>query len=376
MALRRWDDWRFVLLHVALSRLLYIGVGVTTPLLVDAAPTTYLHQLAEPAVQALRDLLIHGDSAWYRRIVDEGYAAIPFDASEQRDWAFFPLFPVLTILAGGTQASGILVANLALVAAARLLAAEVRTGWGGIAARWTVLFVLYQPFSGMLSSFRPEAILLLAAVGAWVAARRGRWWVAWLFVAAATLTRSQGLLVALLLIDPLLAQRPLWRARAIPIVVGALFPILALAGFSAYLGALTGEPLAWARIQAAWGRTGFDPVELLRTYWPPVWTRYAWDFAALNALILAALLGAAVRLALVRQAGAGLFAAAWGLGAALLGATLTSMGRYATTVFPVPVLLATDRRLRRIRLPALVVSTALLAGVAAWTGLGLRAVLP
>jgi hypothetical protein len=374
--LRRRDDWVFLVVHLVLSRLLYLGVGITTPLLLDAAPTTYLHQLAEPAGQALRDLLIHGDSVWYHGIVQDGYTVMPFDASEQRNWAFFPLYPFLTILAGGSHLSGILVANLALVAASRLLMAEVRSGWGGIAARWVVLFLLYQPFSGMFSSYRPESILLLAAVGAWVAARRGQWWVAWLCVAAATMTRSQGILVTVLLLDPLIAQRSLWRARALPIVVGAAFPLLALGAFSGYLASITGEPLAWARILQAWGRTSPDPLRLLQTFWPRMWTRYAWDFVPLNALILAVLLLAAARLAALRQIGAALFATGAGLGAALLGSTLISIGRYATAAFPVPVLLATDRRLRRLRLPILVASTALLAGVAAWTGLGIRGVLP
>ncbi len=260
--LREWraSDWWFVLVQFALSRALYLAVGVATTLLLAAEPTERLADLVGPAWDAVRSLLVHGDSYWYRSIVQDGYTVMPFDASEARNWAFFPLFPVLVTLVGGSQAAGIALANVAALVATRLLMAEVRTGWGRGVARWTVLFLLFQPFSGMFSSFRPESLLLLFAVGAWVAARRGHWWLAFVCVALATLTRSQGVVVALLLIDPLWAQRDVLRRRPWPILLGPLLPIAALVGFSAYLGSLTGDPLAWAHIQAAWGRDGFDPL--------------------------------------------------------------------------------------------------------------------
>jgi hypothetical protein len=372
----RASDWWFVIVQFALSRVLYLGVGIATTLLVAAGPTERLADLAGPAWDALRSLLVHGDSVWYRRIVEDGYTAMPFDASEQRNWAFFPLYPALVVLTGGSVAGGIILANLFGLAAARLLMAEVRAGWGRIIARWTILFLLFQPFSGMFSSFRPESLLLFFAVGAWVAGRRGHWWLAWLCVGLATLTRSQGVLVALLLIDPLWAQRDALRKRPWPVILGPLLPIAALAGFSGYMGWLTGDPLAWARIQAAWGRAGFDPLGLLDAYWPPLFVRYSWDFALLNSLILAGALGCAVALLHLRRYGEALFTLAWAGGAAAFGASTIAMGRYVTTIFPIPLVLAAHPRLRRFRVGILVTFAALLAGVGAWIGLGLRAVMP
>jgi hypothetical protein len=151
---------------------------------------------------------------------------------------------------------------------------------------------------------------------------------------------------------------------------------MALGGFSWYLGTLTGDPLAWAHIQAAWGRVGFDPLRLIGTYWPPYFVRYSWDFAFLNWIVLVVVLSGALALVTLRRYGMALFSAAWVLVAATFGASTIALGRYAVVTFPVAIAFATHRRLRRYRVALLVVMTALLFGVGAWTALGIRAVMP
>jgi hypothetical protein len=370
------SDTGFVVGQFLLSRAIYLAGGLLTALLVSAGPTERLHRLIGPAGNALYGLLVHGDGGWYLRIVRNGYEAIPFSADAQHDWAFFPLYPILVRLLGGEVIAGIVLANVLALLAALLLVTEVRAIATRPAARWTVLFVLYWPFSGMLSSFRPESLLLLLAVATWALGRRGHWWAAWLCVGLATLTRPQGLLVALLLMDPVRARRAEIRRHPLPLVAGALIPLVALGAFSWYLGTLTGDPLAWAHIQAAWGRTGFDPLRLIGTYWPPYFVRYAWDFAFLNWIILIVMLAGAVLLVRLRRPGMALFSAAWILVAVSLGASTIALGRYAAVVFPVAIAAATHRGLRRYRVTILTVMAALLFGVGAWTALGIRAVQP
>ena len=369
------SDTAFVVGHFALSRLIYLAGGVLTAMLMASGPTERLVGLAGPAADAVGDLLIHGDSGWYRRIMADGYEAIPFSDDAQHSWAFFPLFPLLARLVGG-QLGGIVLANLFALLAARLLLGEVRATSSRSAGRWTVLFVLYWPFAGMLSSFRPESLFLLLAVATWALARRGHWWAAWLCIALATMTRPQGLLVALLLIDPVRAQWAQVRRALIPLIAGAAFPLIGLAAFSWYLGTLTGDPLAWVHIQAAWGRMGFDPLRLVGTYWPPYFVRYTWDFSFLNWIILVGVLGGSVVLVTLRRYGMALFSATSLLIAAIFGANTIAMGRYAAVTFPIAIAFASHRRLRRYRVAILTVMTALLFGVGAWTALGIRAVMP
>ena len=370
------SDTAFVLAHFLVSRAIYLTGGLLTAMLVASGPTEPLAALANPAGAAFHQLLMHGDGGWYQTIAVSGYEAIPFSATAQHNWAFFPLYPIVVRLLGGSLVAGIVVANLFTLAAVWLLLAETRATASPPVARWAVLFVLYWPFAGMLSSYRPESLLLLLAVATWALGRRGRWWAAWLAVALATMTRSEGIFVALLLLDPLWAQRATLRRNPWPVLVGAMFPLLGLAAFSWYLGTLTGDPLAWMHIEVAWGRVGFNPLDLLNAYWPPLFVKWEWDFAFLNWIVFGVVVAASVALISMRRYGFALFSFAWVVFPATFGASVIAMGRYATTVFPVAVLFAGHPWLRPHRATILAVMSALLFGVGAWTALGIKAVMP
>ena len=365
----------FVLAHFLVSRAIFLAGGILTAMLVASGGTEPLAALSGPAGDAFHRLLWNGDSGWYNTIAASGYEAIPFSATEQHNWAFFPLYPMIVKLLGGGFVSGIIVSNLCALAAVFLLLRETRATAPLPVARWTALFVLYWPFAGMLSGFRPESLLLLLAVATWALGRRGRWWAAWLAVALATMTRPQGILIALLLIDPLWAQRATVRRHPWPLLIGATFPLIALGGFSAYLGLLTGDAFAWTNIQVAWGRVGFDPLVLLDRYWPPVFVRGTWDFAFLNWIVVGVVLAASVALLSMRRYGFALFSFMWVASAAALGMTVIAMGRIATTAFPVAVAFAAHPWLRPHRATILGVMSALLFGMGAWTAMNIKAVM-
>src|SRR5688572_14962556 len=164
-----------------------------------------IEALAETAGDALGRLVLHGDGVWYLGLIRDGYAPGPFTTGVLNNWAFFPFFPLVVGLLGGSVVAGLVVTNGATLVASRLLMAQVGADGGRRASRWTVLLLLYWPFSNMLSSFRPEAIILLASVGAWILARRGRWWAAWLCVAVAALCRPPGIVVGVLVIAEAIA---------------------------------------------------------------------------------------------------------------------------------------------------------------------------
>jgi hypothetical protein len=374
-------DARFLLGHFVLSRAIYLGAGVLTAMLVatpDLASSTgslSLGRLAGTAAEATRNLLVFGDGDWYRTIVEDGYAPGPFDPTLRNNWPFFPLFPALVAVLGGSTAAGVLIANAATLVAARLLLGEVAADRGRIAGRWTVLFLLYWPFSNMLSAFRPEALILLGSVVAWVAARHGRWWWAWLGVAIAALARPPGLLIAIVVVAEAWRQAGRDRRARGKALAGAVLPVAGLVAFSLHQGAVVGDPLGWARAQAAWGR-GFDPIGTIAAYWTnPLFVRWRWDFALLNWVILAALLAAAARLVRRGDRTLGAYLAVYAAVPALTG-NVVAMGRYASTMFPAALLAATDRRTRTARVGLLVLFAALLGAVGAWTALELRPVLP
>jgi hypothetical protein len=373
-------DTAFVARQFVLSRLVYLAGGVMTMGVLDGTgkqALTFGAVLAR-APDTIHGLLLNADSGWYENIVKFGYLQMPFSAAQQENWAFFPLFPALVRLAGGTTAAGILIANLAALAACLLLSFEVRRSYGLVSARWTVLLLLFTPLSGVLSSYRPESLVLFFSVLAWVAARHDRWWLAWAAVALAALARPSGVVAGLLVLGPLLAtiRESGWAPKAAGRLAGVVLPIAAFAGFSIYLGMRTGNPLAWQAIQAAWGRTTLDPLSLLQRYWSdPLFIRVGWDFAALNWAILVIGCAAAVGLFARRFWSLSTFTLVSLLLSPLTGGVTQGLGRYATGVFPIFMEISSDRRVRRWRLLVLIVSAVLLALVGAWTVLGATAVL-
>lgn len=205
------------------------------------------------------------DGRWYRMVASSGYLLVP---GRQSDPAFFPLFPVLVravhALGIGYSASGLLLANAGfLVALVAFHALSEELLGEGIARRATVYLAVF-PFGYVFSMEYPESIVLALIAIAALAALRARWGMAAACAAAAALARPEGLFVAL----PLLAIA--WRQREIltparrGLALGAvLAPAAAIASFSAYLGSVLGDPMAWSQAQEAWGRH-FSPLGLVR----------------------------------------------------------------------------------------------------------------
>jgi hypothetical protein len=195
------------------------------------------------------------DSIYYLGIAAEGYHLQPI-RDAYLDWAFFPAYPLLVkgldvVLPGDVAVAGVVLAN-ALLLAAMVLVARLMTdhgeGRGVPAAMWLLVFAPGAVAFGMAYS---DSLLLAASAGAILAVRRGGaagTWIAALLLAVGTLSRPPGIL----LVVPLAIA--IWQADGIRsrryLLLGA--GPLALLGFSAYQGAVLGDPLAFLHAQAAW----------------------------------------------------------------------------------------------------------------------------
>src|SRR3954468_9737466 len=142
--------------------------------------------------------LAHWDAVWYLSIADSGYG----DTHSPRA-AFFPLYPLLARglgeVAGGSRGA-VLVASYAVALAAflaalvllhRLAALEL----GRRVADCTLLLLCAFPASFFFGAPYSESLFLLASVGAFLAARKGSWAWAGVAAAAASGTRSAGVLL-------------------------------------------------------------------------------------------------------------------------------------------------------------------------------------
>ncbi len=277
--LRVLPGWvvRDVFVPVAVTR----GVLLTVALLASALlPRDQGQGKFDYSPHAWINVWSRWDALWYLGIAEHGYQNQPGpgagEGASYTDVAFFPLYPALVKIvslvfgqhpsAGRILAAGIVVANLALLVVIGYLVALVRLDFDKATAARAGLYLLVFPSSLFLSAVYTESLFLAFTIAAFYHARRQQWWIVGALGAAAALTRLNGLLLVVPLAYEYLAQR---RFHPSSIRADILALGLIPAGFAAYplyLGWRFGDPLAFARAQAAWGRAPVPPWEMLREF--------------------------------------------------------------------------------------------------------------
>lgn len=240
----RWLDWRVVASVVSFKVLLFLFAAQAMPLLTDRRSETYYEWL---------QIWNQWDAPHYLDLAREGYVSV----GEHRLWlVFYPLYPWLVRLAsfftGDDYLLGaIVVSAIASIAAALLLHRLTLLDEGDDAtARGAVWFMLIFPTSYFLHIGYTESLFLALALGCFLAARGGRWWLAALLGASAGLTRVNGLVLL-----PVLAVEAFEQYRATRRFDRRWLwiPLVAL-GFGGYLllnKYVAGDPFAFQKIMTA-----------------------------------------------------------------------------------------------------------------------------
>jgi hypothetical protein len=295
------------------------------------------------------NLLVEGlfrwDSEWYARIADQGYIApSAIIAGEQRNTAFFPLYPLcvrlVKLVVGNTWIAGLLVANLAFLAAAIILHRLVRDRLGDATARRAVVLLCVSPFSIFFMAMYSESLFLALALAAFHAADKRHWFWASVLVGLAGATRVTGCLLLVGLFILYLEQSQFrWRS----IRADILFLLLGTLGPLAFCGFL-------------WARYG-NPFEFYRAQYVPGWAKEAPITVAFAEIVDAAkpaavAAGSATSLTFVQIGSIGFVIVvviwamlrkklplSYGIWALLMTASVlakwTSASRYLSVVFPV-----------------------------------------
>lgn len=321
------------------------------------------------------------DALWYLRIAQDGY-------SDPHTRGFFPLYPLAVRAVGGFSGSPrvLLVASYvvalgAFAAALYLLYRLVNLELGPTAAKHTVWLIALFPGAFVFGAPYPESLFLLLSVGAFYAARTERWAVAAVLGLLASATRTAGvlLIVPLALIylygprargptrvraGTLAPRHPVrWDAAWI-----ALVP-LGLVAFLGYLGFEHGESPGISDHQvlhrAFGGGSFFDVVTRgVSGVRDVVAAPHGADFKPVQAV------GALGFLAVATAGLVGAFRrlpVAYGAYGAVVLALILSRGavialpRYLAVVFPLFIWGALFCEERRITMPVIAVSAALLA---------------
>ena len=299
---------------------------------------------------ALDQGLLAWDGAWYRDIATVGYGGLPDEALR-----FFPLYPLVGRLVaapfgGGAGVALVVVANVLAIAVGVLvhrtvLAERDDPPLAGRAVALTMLF----PSAFVLVWAYSEALFLVGAVGAILAARRRWWWLALVAGIVAGATRPLGLLLVVpLAYEALAAQRGADGAGGAtdgrgwwPTVArwaGVVGPIVGTGGYLAWVGRSTGDALAPFTVQSPLRGDAVDPLSRLLQGLGDLAGAERWGDGLHVPFVVA---GVALVVVVFRR-----WPAIYGLTAAVLlvaavsADNLNSFERYALNAFPLVLALA------------------------------------
>ncbi|MCE1180241.1 MAG: hypothetical protein LWW86_14610 [Micrococcales bacterium] len=200
------------------------------------------------------------DSTLYGAVADRGYPAPGETCCYQ---AFFPGFPLAMrwgsqLFGGDYFWAGWVIVQASGAVAALLLWQLVWQETGSRRAAWfAVVALAVFPTTVFMSVVYTEAPFLALSLGAWIAARNQRWWVASACgLLASTLRLNAAFLTCALLMMLLSFGRARPRSVLPALAAGPAF----IAGYFGWLWSRSGHWDAWSRAQdEGWGRAASWP---------------------------------------------------------------------------------------------------------------------
>lgn len=254
--------WEWVLVTFVVSRLLIFAVMHLARL--EFARGPFWHPGGVFTV-----LLQFDAELWYIDIARWGYN---FSATEPSSMGFFPFYPILIKAASpffpDIRIAALFVAHFCFLAAGLLVNALINHDYDDRRInRAAMLFLMFGPASFFFSNAYSEPTFLMLAAGAFLATLKQRWFVASLCGMCLSATRNIGVIIALPIVIEYL--RYSWRAgfdwKALfhpRVLLFGLIPLgLALFLFYGYLK--FGDPFAYFKATAVWGRTFTTPRETI-----------------------------------------------------------------------------------------------------------------
>ncbi len=348
-----------------------LPLPVTFPSAWEIGPDGNKHAVVNrisPTSHPWVNMLSRWDAGWYVEIARDGYRYEPGSPSNA---AFFPLYPLLIRAIHAMLflppneywwlVTAIALSNIALLIGLTYFRAFLAMDFDEEIASRAITYLLIFPTTFFFSGVYSESLFLTLTLGAFYYARNNRWLLACIFAALGTLTRSQGIILALPLLIEYFRERNFSLRRVEGnIAAFALIPA-ALFAFALFLKLKFGSWTVMFGVQNTWGR---------HLMWP--WHPLAWFLRRAPALspehhdkldfcFLLLLLGAAIaglrRLRVSYSVyiwTAVVFFSCWGI--------LGSIPRFDLVIFPLFVVLALmGARSRVFHLGYVVASTMLAA---------------
>lgn len=318
--------WRWIVKIFIASRALYLVIiWIVSALTMGHDVYGGGKGFQQPWVHWLMQSVYNADSGFYWTIATHGYDHARFNTHALYNWAFFPLYPWLTRWISAPLGShaiipvGIVLSNLSFFVALVLLYRWLSRYTSPENSRFGVLLAAFNPMTPYFAAYRAASLFFLLVVASLEAMDRRAWAQSLLWGALASLTKTTGILLAIPYAFTLWTrpwprpalQRWLWFVSGVAFAIG--YVVVGIIDKS-----VAGTPLAFMKIQAAWGRQTTWPFhETLHWLAHPVNALTAsggWSFP-LFAIILSVLTGLLALWMLKKRAW---WPAAWYMGLTVL----------------------------------------------------------
>ena len=317
----------------------------------------------------LIDGLVRWDSGFYLDIARMGYTGFPTPSAT----VFLPVYPALVWLAsqltGELVVAGLLVSNLAFLAALGFLYAFARLEYDEDTASRAVFYLAASPTAFFCSAYYTESSFLLFVLAAFYFARKQNWLLAGLSGMLAAVTRNTGILIA-----PYLALEGFWlnggKWLAAPFgwhaqwalfkyslltwiktwraLLAAALSTVGLAVYMLYLKVTFNDPLAFIYQHTNWQRNFslnfmrllYHDLRRMVNIQGDLWAGSMLDINALQDVVAAALFGILVLLVLWKMRPSLAFYTLATFAMPLLTGRFYSMRRFVLMLIPCFLLLA------------------------------------
>jgi Mannosyltransferase (PIG-V) len=239
---------RAAVTFVAIRLGFLVGTALTLVWALPSSGAVLAYGAYDPITDYLFGAFAQWDSDWFLGIAADGY-------TEERA-AFFPLYPALVYALGWVIGSNLVAAVLISLAGAAVGAwalVEIAKPVVGVeAARDSLLLLALYPTAFVFTSAYSEGLFLAFVTTSFLAAQRGRPWIAGVLGGLAVGTRFIGIALVPALVALLWPRSRAEIVRVVPVV---LLPLMGLVAVSVWFDHELGDALAFSHAQEFWDRS-------------------------------------------------------------------------------------------------------------------------
>jgi len=236
----------------------------------------YYQSLGE-ALYSMLDIWVMWDSGWYLDIVNNGYQLSAINTGPeagQANYAFFPLYPLLTkilgsLLFGKYIFAGLIISNSFWLMGMIYLYKLVQIMYGSDEGIQAVKLMIVFPTAFLFSAMFTESLFFAILCAVIYFSYKSDWGLALILAVLLGLTRNVGVFVVIPMFiiytekyfeEVKLSYKNIIKLLFSPNILSLILVPLSILGFMYYISTLTGNIFSVLEIQGAWGREFSNPI--------------------------------------------------------------------------------------------------------------------